>query len=34
MNLYVYFLKPTSWWGWATWKRGWDLFEKDGKKAS
>ena len=32
MNLYVYFLKPTSCWGWATWKRGWDLFEKDGKK--
>ena len=19
-------------WGWATWKRGWDLYEKDGQK--
>jgi hypothetical protein len=28
----TFFLKGTDCWGWATWKRGWDLFEKDGKK--
>ncbi|MBU4483940.1 glycosyltransferase family 2 protein [bacterium] len=28
----AFFLKGTSCWGWATWKRGWDLFEPDGKK--
>jgi len=28
----TFFLKFTSSWGWATWKRGWDLFESDGKK--
>ena len=22
----------TDCWGWATWKRGWDLFEEDGQK--
>jgi len=28
----TFFLKGTDCWGWATWKRGWDLFEADGKK--
>lgn len=28
----TFFLKGTDCWGWATWKRGWDLFEPDGKK--
>lgn len=28
----TYFLKDTGSWGWATWKRGWDLFEPDGAK--
>jgi acetyltransferase-like isoleucine patch superfamily enzyme len=28
----TYFIKGAASWGWATWKRGWDLFEKDGKK--
>jgi len=28
----TFFLKGTDCWGWATWKRGWDLFEKDGEK--
>lgn len=28
----VFFLKGADCWGWATWKRGWDLFEPDGKK--
>ncbi len=28
----TFFLKHTSSWGWATWKRSWDLFEKDGTK--
>ncbi len=28
----TYFLKGADCWGWATWKRGWDLFESDGKK--
>ncbi len=27
-----FFLKGTDCWGWATWKRGWSLFEEDGKK--
>jgi putative methyltransferase (TIGR04325 family) len=27
----TFFLKGADCWGWATWKRGWDLFEKDGK---
>lgn len=26
------FLRVPDTWGWATWKRGWDLFESDGKK--
>jgi hypothetical protein len=28
----TYFLKGADCWGWATWKRGWDIFEPDGKK--
>lgn len=28
----TFFLKGADCWGWATWKRGWDLFEKDGQK--
>ena len=28
----TFFLKHTSSWGWATWKRAWDLFEPDGSK--
>jgi hypothetical protein len=28
----AYFIKGASCWGWATWKRGWDLFQPDGKK--
>ncbi|NCQ13070.1 glycosyltransferase family 2 protein [Candidatus Falkowbacteria bacterium] len=28
----TYFLKGADCWGWATWKRGWDLFEADGQK--
>lgn len=28
----TYFLRGADCWGWATWKRGWDLFESDGKK--
>ena len=28
----AFFLKGADCWGWATWKRGWDLFEDDGKK--
>jgi hypothetical protein len=27
-----FFLKYPGCWGWATWKRGWDLFEPDGNK--
>jgi hypothetical protein len=27
-----FFLKGTDCWGWATWKRGWDIFENDGNK--
>jgi putative methyltransferase (TIGR04325 family) len=26
----TFFLKGADCWGWATWKRGWDLFESDG----
>ena len=26
----TFFLKDTGCWGWATWKRGWKLFERDG----
>jgi hypothetical protein len=28
----TFFLKGADCWGWATWKRGWDLFESDGNK--
>jgi putative methyltransferase (TIGR04325 family) len=28
----TFFLKGADCWGWATWKRGWDLFERDGTK--
>jgi glycosyltransferase involved in cell wall biosynthesis len=28
----TFFLKGADCWGWATWKRGWDLFEPDGGK--
>ena len=28
----TYFLRRADCWGWGTWKRGWDLFESDGKK--
>ncbi|MBM9577281.1 glycosyltransferase [Leptospira sp. 201903070] len=28
----TYFLRGTDCWGWATWKRGWDLFEPNGAK--
>jgi hypothetical protein len=27
-----FFLRGADCWGWATWKRGWNLFEEDGKK--
>lgn len=28
----VFFIKGADCWGWATWKRAWDLFEHDGAK--
>jgi len=28
----TFFLRGADCWGWATWKRGWDLFEADGRK--
>lgn len=28
----TFFIKGADCWGWATWKRGWDLMETDGKK--
>jgi hypothetical protein len=28
----TFFIKGADCWGWATWKRGWDLFEPDGIK--
>lgn len=28
----VFFLKGADCWGWATWKRAWDIFEPDGEK--
>ncbi|WP_195374784.1 MULTISPECIES: glycosyltransferase [Parabacteroides] len=28
----TFFIKGADCWGWATWKRGWDLFCSDGKK--
>jgi len=27
-----FFVRGADCWGWATWKRGWDLFESDGSK--
>lgn len=27
----IFFLRGADCWGWATWKRGWDLFEPDGE---
>ncbi len=28
----TFFIKDANCWGWATWKRGWDLFEPDGTR--
>jgi GT2 family glycosyltransferase len=28
----TFFLRGADCWGWATWKRGWDLFDPDGRK--
>lgn len=28
----TFFLRGADCWGWATWQRGWDLFEKDGQR--
>lgn len=28
----TFFIKGADCWGWATWKRGWDLFEPNGQK--
>lgn len=28
----LFFLRGADCWGWATWKRGWEVFEADGKK--
>ena len=28
----TFFLRGTECWGWATWKRGWQIFEPDGQK--
>ncbi|MFC1623823.1 glycosyltransferase family 2 protein [Candidatus Omnitrophota bacterium] len=28
----TFFLRGADCWGWATWKRGWEIFEKDAKK--
>lgn len=28
----TFFLRGADCWGWATWKRGWELFEADGRK--
>lgn len=28
----TFFIRGADCWGWATWKKGWDLFEADGKK--
>jgi hypothetical protein len=28
----TFFLRGADCWGWATWKRGWDLFEPDGTR--
>jgi len=31
-NLRSFFIKGSDCLGWATWKRGWDMFEQDGRK--
>ena len=31
-NCLKHFSKNPGCWGWATWKRGWDMFESDGQK--
>jgi len=31
-NFSPFFLKGADCWGWATWQRGWDLFDSDGEK--
>ncbi len=28
----TFFIKGADCWGWATWKRGWDMYQQDGKK--
>jgi hypothetical protein len=28
----TFFIRGADCWGWGTWKRGWDIFEPDGKK--
>jgi len=28
----TFFLKGADCWGWATWKRGWEIYERDGRK--
>ncbi len=28
----TFFIRGTDCWGWATWKRGWEIFEKDSQK--
>lgn len=28
----TFFIRGADCWGWATWQRGWELFEKDGKR--
>jgi hypothetical protein len=28
----TFFIRGADCWGWATWKRGWDVFESDGQK--
>jgi hypothetical protein len=28
----TFFLRGADWWGWATWRHGWRLFEPDGSK--
>ena len=28
----TFFLRGADCWGWATWKRGWELFEQDGRR--
>jgi hypothetical protein len=30
---FSFFIRGSDCWGWATWKRAWDTFERDGKKS-